>query len=299
MKLETVKILKIKKETPTVRTFTINKKFNAIPGQFAMVWIPDVGEKPFGFSRVDENLEITVKNIGEFTNKLFSLSKGDLIGIRGPYGNGFRIDGKAKNFCIISGGVGISPLMPFIENLRKANKNVTVIMGAKTKNELLFADRIKKTKADLLITTDDRTEGNGGFCTDILPDVIKDKKNSQSEFLCPISQPEKFAKQIFGPIEPKGSIGKADSGKRIDIIYTCGPEVMMKKVTEISEKFGIPCQLSMERYMKCGIGICGSCAIDPSGLLVCRDGPVFDAKDLKNSEFGKYRRDADGGKVFV
>ncbi len=282
MKLETVKILKIKKETPTVRTFTINKKFNATPGQFAMVWIPGVGERPFCFSRINGNVakrqslldiysgetkslqihsEITVRNIGKFTNEFFSLRKGDLVGIRGPYGNGFRINSKSKSICIISGGVGISPLMPLIENLIRVNKKVIVIMGAKTKKEILFKDRIKKTNANLIITTDDCSEGKGGPCTEFLPGIIKDKK--------------------------------------IDTIYACGPEIMMKRVAEIAENYGIGCQLSMERYMKCGIGICGSCAIDPSGLLVCRDGPVFDSGDLKNTEFGKYRRDASGGRIPV
>lgn len=259
MKLEIAEILKIKKETPAVKTFTMNRKFDAIPGQFVMVWIPNVGERPFCFSRINGNSEITVRNIGKFTNEFLSLRKGDLVGIRGPYGNGFRINGKSKSICIISGGVGISPLMPLIENLKKVNKDVTVIIGAKRKSEILFKDRIKRTNANLIITTDDCSEGKGGPCTDFLPEIIKDKKN--------------------------------------DMIYTCGPEIMMKKVVEIAEKFRIPCQLSMERYMKCGIGICGSCAIDPSGLLVCRDGPVFDSGDLKNTEFGKYRRDASGGKI--
>lgn len=259
MKLEIVKILKIKKESHSVRTFTLDKKFNAIPGQFAMLWIPDVGEKPFCFSRINKNLEITVKKRGKFTNEFFKLKKGNLIGIRGPYGNGFRVDVKAKNVCVISGGIGISPLMPLIEELRGINSKVIVILGAKTKNELLFIDRIKKTKAELKITTEDCTAGKGCFCTDLLPEVIK----------------------------------KED----IDVIYTCGPEIMMKKVMKIAEKFRVPCQISMERYMKCGIGICGNCALDPSGLLVCKDGPVFDSIALRNSEFGKYKRDASGGRI--
>ena len=70
----------------------------------------------------------------------------------------------------------------------------------------------------------------------------------------------------------------------------------MREVLKIVQEKKIPAQFSLERYMKCGIGLCGSCALDPSGLLVCRDGPVFDAEKLKDTEFGKYRRDAAGSK---
>lgn len=86
--------------------------------------------------------------------------------------------------------------------------------------------------------------------------------------------------------------------KRFDQIYTCGPEVMMKKVCEIGERHNIPAQVSLERYIKCSRGICGSCIIGP-GLRVCKDGPVFNYKKLRNTEFGKFKRDKAGSKCLI
>jgi dihydroorotate dehydrogenase electron transfer subunit len=89
--------------------------------------------------------------------------------------------------------------------------------------------------------------------------------------------------------------GVLASGK-YDCVLTCGPERLMKRVADICLKNKVPCQASLERYMKCGVGLCGSCAIDSSGLRVCKDGPVFTAKQLENSEFGRYTRDKAGTK---
>ncbi|HDI72584.1 MAG TPA: dihydroorotate dehydrogenase electron transfer subunit [Candidatus Altiarchaeales archaeon] len=259
---EMVKVLEVKEETPSVSTIVLEKKVKAKYGQFFMLWIPDVGEKPYTFSRLDDNLEITVKRVGPFSEKMCSLKKGDLIGIRGPYGGGyFNLTG--KDICIIAGGVGIAPLMPLIENQRESERerNFTVIFGANTKDELLFVDRIKKTDVELIITTDDGSAGEKCPCHEVLSRITKKR--------------------------------------RFDQILCCGPEPMMKEILEIAIKEKIPCQLSLERYMKCGIGICGSCSLDPSGLLVCKDGPVFSAEKLINSEFGKYRRDASGSRAYL
>lgn len=255
---EMVKILRVRKETPTVSTIVLKKKLEAKAGQFFMFWIPEVGEKPYTFSRLDKNLEITVKALGPFSERMCSLKKGDLIGIRGPYGNGyFKLNG--RHICIIGGGVGIAPLMPLIESKKEVKRNLTVILGANIKDELLFVNRIKKAGKELIIATDDGSAGEKCFCHEIFSKMIKKRK--------------------------------------FDQILCCGPEPMMKNVLDIAIKEKIPCKLSLERYMKCGIGICGSCSLDPSGLLVCRDGPVFSAEELQGTEFGKYKRDVSGSKI--
>ena len=83
-----------------------------------------------------------------------------------------------------------------------------------------------------------------------------------------------------------------------DIIVGCGPEIMSYKLLELSEKYDVDCQLALDRYMKCGLGICGQCCIDDTGYRVCVEGPVFDKEQLSQlSEFGKYRRDAAGSIV--
>ncbi len=257
MALEMVGILGVMEENPTVKTFTLGKRVDARPGQFCMLWIPGVGEKPFGFSRMDGDIQIMVRSVGPFTEKMFTLKQGDLVGFRGPYGEGhFRLEG--KNICVVAGGVGIAPLLPVVEWALSEGKKVTVIHGAKTSDELVPLEERLGSEVSLHLSTDDGSCGSKGNTCDILQDLV-------------------------------------DSG--VDQICSCGPEVMMKKVMDIALKRDIFCQLTLERYIKCGIGVCGHCSIDGTGLMVCRDGPVFDAGQLSNSEFGRYRRDKAGSVV--
>jgi dihydroorotate dehydrogenase electron transfer subunit len=88
--------------------------------------------------------------------------------------------------------------------------------------------------------------------------------------------------------------------KKVDCIYTVGPELMMNKVIEISDEFNVDCQISLERYMKCGFGICGSCCVDPIGIRMCVEGPCMHKEVAKKiTEFGKYKRDGSGLKVNI
>lgn len=250
-----VEILEVRTENPSTKTFVLDKRMDAKAGQFVMLWLPGVGEKPMALSKLDGDIEITVKERGPFTKKFCRLEKGSLVGIRGPYGDGyFRIDGKRP--CIVAGGMGIVPLIYLVE---KFGEKATLILGAKTKEELLFLDRIKKSGVNLRVSTDDGSLGEKCLCSEL------------------------FDREV--------------EGKKFDQIYCCGPEPMMKIIAKIAVKKGILCQLSLERWIKCGIGICGSCALDPLGLLVCKDGPVFQADQLTGTEFGHYRRSASGGRI--
>lgn len=243
---EIVRIKKIISENPNTKTFFIDKKINCKPGQFFMVWLPGVDEKPFVLSYSNS---FTIEKKGKFTKAMFKLKAGTKIGIRGPYGNGFSVK---NNACVIAGGLGIVPLMALIEKL----KNPTVILGAKTSKLLLFEKRLKKKKA--YICTDDCSKGFGGFTTQMFEKLLKKKK--------------------------------------FNAVYTVGPEIMMKKVFDICEKHKIYCEVSLERFMFCGFGLCGSCACD--GMLVCKDGPVFNSKQLREmKDFGKYAFLKTGEKV--
>lgn len=244
---EIVTIKKVVKENPKVKTFFFDKKIKALPGQFVMAWLPGVDEKPFALSYNDA---ITVERKGVFTKKIFNLKKGSKIGIRGPYGNGFNIK---KNVLVVAGGLGIACLAGLIDK----SKGSEIILGAKSKKELLFVKRFKKAN----IATDNGSWGFKGFVTDLMQEILKKKK--------------------------------------FKVVYTCGPEIMMQKVFEICEKKKIECQVSLERYMKCGgMGVCGSCAIN--GKLVCKDGPVFNSKQLRiMGDFGKYAHLKTGKKTAI
>lgn len=254
-----VTITKTVDESPSTRTFFFDKSFEiATPGQFVMVWIRGVDEVPMTLAY---NNAITVQKVGDATSALFKLNVGDSLGIRGPFGNGFTLPQKDENILLIAGGVGSAPLAPLADSAKSAGSDITTILGARNSNELIFADRLRAA-GTLNITTDDGSEGRGGFVTDVLNEI---------------------------------DISKYDK------IYTCGPEIMMTRVFDIlrdAEAHGRT-EFSLHRYFKCAIGVCGACCMDPLGLRVCKDGPVFNGELLVDSEFGEYKRGASGIRVGV
>ncbi|MBC2701014.1 MAG: dihydroorotate dehydrogenase electron transfer subunit, partial [ANME-2 cluster archaeon] len=215
-------------------------------------------------------------SVGKATEALSRLEVGDSIGIRGPFGNGFEVKekgdreekegdgeedgaGKGNKIMIIAGGVGGAPLLPLALQAHSRDLDVTTLIGARTADELLFEEHFLKCGA-ISIATDDGSKGHHGFIT--------------------------------GAMELFNLAG-------FDQFYICGPELMMKSVLDILRAAGLEAmaQLSLHRYFKCGIGVCGACTIDPSGLRVCRDGPVLSGDLLIKSELGKYHRDATGKKI--
>lgn len=244
--LHPVRITAVRDESPTVRTFSFTPGRAFRPGQFVMVTVPGVDEVPMGLSRSDA---ITVQRVGDATAALFALGPGDLLGIRGPFGNGFPV---GKKTLAIAGGVGAAPLLPLV----MAGSVDTFLLGARTAAELLFVPELA-SRTRLLTATDDGSLGHPGTVVSLIPDV----------------RPEDF-----------------------EAVSVCGPERMMHAVLHALDAAGLADRtwLSLHRYMKCGIGVCGSCCIDPDGLRVCRDGPVFRGDTLLSSELGSYTRDASG-----
>ncbi|MFX1499565.1 MAG: dihydroorotate dehydrogenase electron transfer subunit [Promethearchaeota archaeon] len=254
-KTDIVKIKSIIEHSLEIKSFIFRNQRIAKayrPGMFVILWIPDVDFLPMSVSKVENNLlEITVQKIGEGTSKLFDLSVGDTIGIRGPFGNSFNYE-DAKNILIVGGGMGIAALTTLIEPLKKNKKNVFVNIGAKDKASLIFADRLIELIPNTMCATEDGTVGKKCMITDTIEEII-DKEN-------------------------------------IDLIITCGPEIMMKRILEIASSKKIEVQASLERKMKCGLGSCGSCCIgENNDITVCKDGPVFTSTQLKGfPQFGKY-----------
>ena len=253
-------IEKVVDETPTVRTLYFHDPVlaNVLPGQFAMVWIPGVNELPMSvmISENDEKSGFTVRKRGESSTALYNLQVGQQIGVRGPYGNSFDI--KDGEILLIGGGTGLVPLMRLIKFSKDTNK-ITLLMGSQTKEEVFFEDMAKNSwlcnDLNCISVTEDGSYGEKGYVTDVLEKLLEENT--------------------------------------YDAIYTCGPELMMYKVVKLANEKGIFVQASLERMMKCGVGICGSCCVNED--LVCRDGTVFDGQHLaKNSEFGHIQRAKSG-----
>ncbi len=251
-----VEIKRIQKETKNIRTFFLDTAINSAPGQFLMAWLPGIDEKPFGVSFKAPELGITVEQKGKFTEELFFLKEGDKIGIRGPYGNGFDTEG-VKTACLVAGGVGVAPINALAIELKQKGVEVKIILGARSQDHLSLSESLLQC-GELYITTDDGSMGEKGFTTNKLRALLKDEK--------------------------------------FDKIYTCGPEVMMIEVMKIADSNGIEMEASLERYMRCGTGVCGACSIN--GIMVCKDGPVFNSGQLKKlTELGKWARSKSGKKV--
>ena len=245
-------------DAPAVKTVLFQYPMVAAPGQFVMVWVPGVDEFPMSVSYVGDSFGFTYQILGDGTKALAAMKSGKVIGIRGPYGHGFSIRG--KRLLMVAGGLGMAPIAPFVEQAIEHGSTVDLVIGAKSASNLLFEERASRAGARVHVATDDGSKGFKGFASDLAATLL---------------EKEKF-----------------------DWVYTCGPEIMMVKVLELATRKGIPVQASLERLMKCGIGICDSCAID--GKHVCKDGPVFSDKDLRVlSDLGRAKLDLSGRRVPV
>jgi dihydroorotate dehydrogenase electron transfer subunit len=253
-------------ETPTVKTlvFKDDLSYTAKPGQFLMVWIPRIEEIPMSvmINSKDGYAAVTIRKSGFGSTALFDRKKGDLIGLRGPYGNKFLLKKSYQNILIIGGGTGLVPLLRLASYASKKKIKAAIVLGARTKREVFFEKIARKitemSDSTFLVCTDDGSYGIKGTTVSVMSSLVK--------------------KNIF------------------DCVFTCGPELMMKGVVGLATENSTPVQASLERYMKCGIGICGSCCLDSS--LVCQDGTVFDGRQLsKILDFGISYRDKDGQKI--
>lgn len=252
-------IIKIIYETPGIKTFVVkpDQKFSFNCGQFAELTVPNVGEAPFAMSSPsykNDILEFTIQNVGFMTSSLHKMKKGDKLGLRGPYGNGFPLDDYyGKEIVLLVGGVGFPPARALLYSLLKNKdkfKRIIMCYGARSPQDIVYKyllDEFKR-KIDFHITVDkaDNTwKGKEGVVTILMDDIKVDLNNCAGVVIGP-------------PIMMKfGTKKMLESGFKPEDIY-----------------------LSMERKMYCGIGQCRHCLID--SYFICKDGPVFTYKQLMN-----------------
>ncbi len=254
-RMQIVPLLEVVRENHHTTTYRFRADLGGAPGQFVMVWIPRHDELPMARSYLGPVKGITVHAYGEATKALSDFRPGDRIGVRGPYGNTFQVEG--QKVLAVAGGTGMASIIAAIEAFAQQGAEVTTAVGARTAEELLFVDRASAS-GEVHVSTDDGSRGFHGFV--------------------PALAQRLFEKHKF------------------DQVLTCGPERMMKLVVEEAHKRETKVQASLERYMKCGIGICDACAFDDR--LVCVDGPVFTGTQLASSrDFGAFRRTKDGRRI--
>lgn len=238
------------------------RQFSYEPGQFVMLELPGIGEAPFSISSSPTrhgDLELCIREVGNFTNFLGRVERGTKVGLNGPFGTHFPVEKMyGQDVLLIAGGLGIvplrSPLLAVLEN-RSRYRRVDVIYGAKKPSELLFTyqyEEWRRFDIDLQITVDQPDKawkGPVGLITEILMERIKD------------------------------STALADSTCAI----VCGPPVMFRFVCNMLTEAGLPMQkmfVSLERRMHCGRGKCCRCNI--GSTYTCLDGPVFDYWSVMN-----------------
>ncbi|MFC1883142.1 dihydroorotate dehydrogenase electron transfer subunit [Thermodesulfobacteriota bacterium] len=226
----------------------------ARPGQFVMIrvrsGIDPLLRRPFSICAVrgGDLLLILYRVVGKGTRIMSEAGKGEKISILGPLGRGFELPEKGGDSLLISGGIGVAPLV-FLSRVMKKD-SPAFLMGYRSSNELVLLEEVGLSGENIHISTDDGTAGYHGFVTGLLARYLRESKK-----------------------KPSG-------------IFVCGPLPMMKKAVEISANRGIPCQVSLESSMACGIGACQGCAVKSAHgqpkeyLHVCQDGPVFDAAGL-------------------
>jgi NAD(P)H-flavin reductase len=246
------RVVRETRDTVTLELEAHGRGFPFQPGQFNMLYMPGTGEVPISISGEPgdpSRVVHTVRAYGSVTSRMMTLSRGDWIGVRGPFGQPWPMEDLAgRDVLLVAGGIGIAPLRPVLYRLlgdRDRYGRVTLLYGERTPGDLLYRSQLERWRGrmdlDVEVTVDSAREGwrgNVGLVTALIP---------RSGF------------------EPAGTVA-----------MLCGPEVMMAHAVGQLESMGVRADrihLSMERNMKCGIGLCGHCQLGP--LLVCRQGPVF------------------------
>jgi len=204
---------------------------------------------------------ITVRGVGEATDAMMEMREGDEMGVRGPFGTPFEVPDEGEDVVIVGGGTGMAPVALLTEAAAAEGADVTTLIGAATADELVFEERLSSV-ADVRVATEDGTAGYEGLVTGLLDEVVEED-----------GEPAHVA--------------------------SCGPELMMSAVLDRFDERPEDVQLCLERYMKCGIGVCGSCCVDDTGSPVCSEGPVYRGDELTNGEFGVYHRDAAARKEYL
>ncbi len=226
------------------------------PGQFVMIRVEKSSDpllrRPFSICAVEGSgiVKILYKVVGKGTEILSNKNSGDFLSILGPLGSEFKIPESGQNTILVAGGIGIAPIFFLGQNIKY--NNLEFLAGFRTFDEIIKVEDISSVLGfDTSIATDDGSFGYRGRVTDLLEETLKRHQD------------------------------------RSNMIYACGPLPMLRQTVLTAQKYNLPCQVSIEAFMACGLGVCQGCAIkviasEPGQVYqrVCMEGPVFDADNI-------------------
>jgi NAD(P)H-flavin reductase len=260
------RVLKVEQMTELEKLFTLElpggRGLGHDPGQFVEVSAMGIGEGPISItsspSRSNGTFELCIRRVGDLTGAIHKLEAGDVLGVRGPFGNGFPIKKmRGKDMLFVAAGLGLAPLRSLINQVldeRASFGRLIVLYGTREPNLILFRDELaeweERDDVEFLMTVDrgdDDWEGNVGVITTLFPKINVNPRNT--------------------------------------VAVVCGPPIVYRFVLmELAGKGISDAQvyLSLERRMKCGVGKCGHCQIND--LYCCQDGPVFTYAQIKGVE---------------
>jgi 2-polyprenylphenol hydroxylase and related flavodoxin oxidoreductases len=250
--------IKIIENKPVAKGFYLMRLASAYlakssrPGQFVEIKCSESGDvllrRPLGVHRIfPGGIEVLYEVLGKGTTCLSSRKSGEMLDVIGPLGKGFEFSRTKKPALLIAGGMGVAPLLFLAESMAKKKVRPYVVIGAKTASHILCEKEFKRLGCFVMTSTEDGSKGHKGYATDVMRHLLL-------------------------------IIRCRASG-----IYACGPHPMLKAVAHIAESSGVPCQVSMEERMACGVGVCLGCPVkvNKGGYkMACKDGPVFDAKEI-------------------
>jgi NAD(P)H-flavin reductase len=251
-----MRVAQVTRELPDVVTWTLEPPapFHFRPGQFNMLYAPAAGEVPISISGAASDpgrLVHTIRVVGGVTRAMERLAAGDEVGVRGPYGTAWPLDeARGQDVVVVAGGLGIAPLRPAILALlarRDDFGRVTIAYGARAPEAILYREEVAAWRARF----------------DVEVEVIVDRAGR--DWHGPVGVVTRLLSSA--PIEPARTVA-----------LVCGPEIMMRFVLRELEGRGVAADrvwLSLERSMRCGVGLCGHCQLGPR--FVCKDGPVYRA----------------------
>ena len=223
----------------------------AMPGQFVIIRIDEYGERiPLTIADHDmRNITIVYQAVGVTTHRMTEMKNGEgLLDVVGPLGHETEVE-KVGTVCCVGGGVGIAELYPVAKAYKSAGNKVIAVIGAKNKELVIFKKELSEVCDEIFIITDDGSEGEKGFVSEIMKRLI-------------------------------------DSGRGMDLVYAVGPAIMMKVIADLTRPRRIKTMASLNTVLVDGTGMCGSCRLEVGGetKFVCVDGPEFDAHKVNFDE---------------